>query len=181
MPASTMSELRKRFCEEYIIDLNGAAAYRRANGKAKDAAKAASQMLSFKEVQEYIYELRKGQQERTQVNADYVLMRLSEIDQMDAADIFDDQGALLPIREWPKVWRQYISGMDVAEMFEGSGDERKVIGVLRKIKWPDKLKNLELLGKHVDIQAWKERVEHDASDRLAEVIMSARRRERSSD
>ena len=52
------------------------------------------------------------------------------------------------------------------------------VGVLRKIKWPDKLKKLELLGKHVDVQAWKDRIELDASERLAETIMQARRRAR---
>ena len=32
------------------------------------------------------------------------------------------------------------------------GDD--IMTVVKKIKWPDKLRNLELLGKHVDIKAW---------------------------
>ncbi len=33
--------------------------------------------------------------------------------------------------------------------------------MLKKIKWPDKIKNLEMLGKHVAVQAFRERVTHD--------------------
>ncbi len=29
--------------------------------------------------------------------------------------------------------------------------------ILKKIKWPDKVKNLELLGKHVTVQAFNEK------------------------
>ena len=32
--------------------------------------------------------------------------------------------------------------------------------MLKKIKWPDKVKNLELLGKHVDVNAFKTVVEN---------------------
>jgi phage terminase small subunit len=65
---------------------------------------------------------------------------------MDVADILNDDGSLRPVKEWPKVWRQYISGFEISEMFDGRGDERQMVGLLKKIKWPDKLKNLELLG-----------------------------------
>jgi phage terminase small subunit len=79
---------------------------------------------------------------------------------MDVLDIMDDKMNLKAVKEWPKVWRQYLSGFEVAEMFEGRGEERDMVGILKKIKWPDKVKNLELLGKHVGVQAFKDRVEH---------------------
>ena len=58
-------------------------------------------------------------------------------------------GNMKAIRDWPKAWRTSISGLDVQDMI--SGDTESVI---KKIKGPDKLRNLELLGKHVDIKAW---------------------------
>lgn len=66
-----------------------------------------------------------------------------------------------PISTWPKLWRQYLAGFDVSELFEGSGSDREMIGLLKKIRWPDKLKNLELLGRHVDVKAWKDKVENE--------------------
>lgn len=35
--------------------------------------------------------------------------------------------------------------------------------LLKKIKWPDKVKNLELLGKHVSVQAFKEQMEQQVT------------------
>ena len=98
--------------------------------------------------------------EKFNVDAEYVLRRLVEIDKMDIADILNDNGGMLPVKEWPLVWRNFISGMDLAEMFDGTGSERERIGVLKKIKWPDKIRNLELLGKHVTVSAFKETHEH---------------------
>ncbi|GAB3287837.1 terminase small subunit [Parahaliea aestuarii] len=34
-------------------------------------------------------------------------------------------------------------------------------GLLKKIKWPDKLRNLELLGKHVAVGAFRETIDHN--------------------
>jgi len=148
-----------RFAEEYIKDLDGTAAAIRAGYKESGARYRASKLLAREDVQQAIAEALKARTERTQVDADYVLNRLVEIDKMDVIDILADDGNLKPVRDWPPVWRQYISGMDVSEIFEGHGDERDVAGVLKKIKWPDKVKNLELIGKHVDVQAWRERQE----------------------
>jgi len=78
-----------------------------------------------------------------------VLNRLVEIDSLDVLDILDNTGNVKAIREWPKAWRTSISGIDVQDMMSGDTDS-----ILKKIKWPDKLRNLELLGKHVDVKAW---------------------------
>lgn len=38
-------------------------------------------------------------------------------------------------------------------------DETTIENILKKIKWPDKVKNLELLGKHISVQAFKEQID----------------------
>jgi phage terminase small subunit len=86
-----------------------------------------------------------------------VLNRLIEIDQMDIIDILNDDGVVKPIGKWPKVWRQFLSGMDVTEL---KGKESEA-GFLKKIKWPDKLRNLELIGKHLGV--WSDKVTHKHS------------------
>lgn len=92
------------------------------------------------------------------VNAAYVLKRLVDIDRMDVLDIMNDEGSLLPVSEWPLIWRQFIQQFEIEEIFAGRGDERLNIGLLKKIKWPDKIRNLELLGKHIDVSAFKENI-----------------------
>lgn len=38
-----------------------------------------------------------------------------------------------------------------------------MVGILKKIKWPDKVKNLELLGRHVSVQAFKDNVKNEVT------------------
>jgi phage terminase small subunit len=97
---------------------------------------------------------------RFEVDASYVLERLVTIDKMDIIDVIDEDGRLRPVKEWPEVWRQFVGQFEVEEIFAGRGDERLNIGLLKKLKWPDKLRNLELLGKHVNVNAFKEVQEH---------------------
>lgn len=80
---------------------------------------------------------------------------------MDVLDILKDDMSLKPVSDWPSFWRRYLSGCDVAEMFESRGEEREMVGLLKKIKWPDKVENLELLGKRIDVMAFKEQATHE--------------------
>lgn len=154
--AQKLTHKQQAFVEEYLIDLNGTQAAIRAGYSKKTAGRTAAENLQKPVIQEEIQRLTAERSRRTKIDSDYVLMRLAEIDQMDAKDILDDNDNMLPISEWPKIWRQMISGLDVKEIYEGSGDERVTAGLLKKIKWPDKVKNIELIGKHVDVQAWRE-------------------------
>lgn len=152
---------QEAFCREYLVDLNATQAAIRA-GYSKNTAKATgSENLTKPDIAANIAEMKGKRMERAEINADYVLNRLIEIDEMDIADILDDQCGIKPVKEWPKAWRRTLSGMDVSELWEGSGDEREIAGLLKKIKWPDKLKNLELLGKHIEVNAFKEVVDHN--------------------
>jgi phage terminase small subunit len=112
--------------------------------------------LKNDEVDTYLAELMAKRSKKVKVDADYVLNRLVDIDQMDVLDILDEDGSIKDISRWPKVWRQFLSGIDVSELFEGKGNERKMIGIMKKIKWPDKVKNLEMIGKHIGVGAFKE-------------------------
>lgn len=158
------------FCDEYLIDLNATQAAIRAGYSAKTASSIGEQLLRKLEIQSVLQERMKERQERTRVNADYVLKRLAQIDEMDVADILNDDGSLKPVKEWPKVWRQYISGLEVSEMFVGGGEERQLIGLLKKIKWPDKLRNLELLGKHSHVGAFSETIQHQFVNEKGEPV-----------
>ncbi|AKF21591.1 hypothetical protein AZ006_000825 [Citrobacter freundii] len=140
------------------------------------AAVKASVMMRDERIQKRIAELMEERNKRLRVSADYVLLRLVEIDQMDVMDILNDDMSIKPVSEWPKVWRQYLTGFELADMFEGRGDEKELVGILKKIKWPDKVKNLELIGKHVDVNAFKERLEVSGTVTIADRMAKARRR-----
>ena len=166
------------FCEFYISDngLNGALAARRAGYSRASSGQTAYRLINDPLCQAYIAKLSKERKERLQVDSDYVLQRLYDMDQMDIVDILNDDMSLKPLSEWPKIWRQSLNGVEIADLFENEGDARKVMGVLKKIKWIDRLKNLELLGKHVEVGAFAERVIEEDAATLAKRLQAARQR-----
>lgn len=166
-----LTDKQARFVDEYLVDLNAAQAAIRAGYSEKAAKEQGSRLLTNANVQAAFKERSAARETRTQINADYVLQRLVQIDQLDVADILDSTGNFLPVLQWPKVWRQTLSGMDVQEMITGD-----VESVIRKIKWPDKLRNLELLGKHVTINAFRDQVQVEVTGSLADRMAKARER-----
>lgn len=158
-----LTDKQELFAREYLKDLNATQAAIRAGYSEKTAQEQSSRLLSNVMVQDRIAELKAERNEEVGIDAAYVLRRLVEIDQMDVLDIVRDDLSLKPVTDWPASWRRYISGFDLAEMFEYTGEDggKELAGILKKIKWPDKVKNLELLGKHVTVQAFKDNVKNE--------------------
>lgn len=150
---ANLTPKQQRFVEEYLIDLNATQAAIRAGYSEKTARDIGCENLAKPNIAKAIEEAQNKRTEQTQIDAAYVLKRLVEIDQMDVLDIMDDQMKIRPVNEWPKVWRQYVVNLENLELSDGEG-------CFKKIKWPDKVKNLELLGRHVSVGAFKDKVEH---------------------
>lgn len=167
---------QEAYCQEYIkAPENQTQAAINAGYSPTTAAKFASQNMRDERIQKRIAELMEERNKRLRVSADYVLLRLVEIDQMDVLDILNDDGGLKPISQWPKIWRTTLSGLDISTTITNF-DETTLENMLKKIKWPDKVKNLELIGKHVDVMAFKERLEVSGTVTIADRMAKARDR-----
>lgn len=164
---------KRLFCQYYVADcnLNASAAIVKAGYAKASAAQSANKFLNDPKCRAYIAKLMEERSERVKIDADYVLKRLTEIDQLDVLDILTDDGDLKNIRDWPQEWRRSISGVDITAVISGDMET-----VLKKIKWPDKLRNLELLGKHVDVGAFREQIVVDDTTSLAKALAKARAR-----
>ncbi|MCK6742139.1 terminase small subunit [Enterobacter cloacae] len=173
-----LTAMQEAYCQSYIkTPENQSQAAIDAGFSPNTAAVKASVMMRDERIQKRIAELMEERNKRNRVSADYVLMRLVEIDQMDVIDILDDEGGLKPISQWPKVWRTSLSAMDINRIrMAGKDDEDDIESTLQKIKWPDKVKNLELIGKHVDVNAFKERLEVSGTVTIADRMAKARDR-----
>jgi len=79
-----LTEKQKRFCEEYLIDLNATQSAIRAGYSAKNASRISIELLNKTHVSEYISELMKKQSERTQITSDSVLKELEKVAFSDA-------------------------------------------------------------------------------------------------
>jgi phage terminase small subunit len=149
MAKPKLTDKQEMFCLEYLIDLNATQAAIRAGYSENTAQRIGSENLSKPLIQSKIGQLKSFRSDSVAVDAKHVLKRLLEIDLLDVIDILACDGSMKQIKDWPKSWRISISGLDVQEMMAGD-----ITTVIKKIKWPDKLKNLELLGRHVDVKAW---------------------------
>ncbi|EIX9440672.1 terminase small subunit [Klebsiella pneumoniae] len=173
-----LTVMQEAYAQEYVkCPENQTQAAINAGFSQKSAHVKASTMMRDERIQKRIAELMEERNKRLRVSADYVLLRLVEIDQMDVIDILDDEGGLKPISQWPKVWRTSISAVDINRIrMAMKDDEEDIESTLQKIKWPDKVKNLELIGKHVDVNAFKERLEVSGTVTIADRMAAARRR-----
>lgn len=183
-----LTAMQEAYCQSYIKSPeNQTQAAIDAGFSPNTAHVKASVMMRDERIQKRIAELMEERNKRNRVSADYVLLRLVEIDQMDVLDILNDDGGMKPIAEWPKVWRTSLSAMDIATIKTTQASLQKENGeadlsvedvehILKKVKWPDKVKNLELIGKHVDVNAFKERLEVSGTVTIADKIAKARRR-----
>lgn len=155
MPSLTAKQ--QQFVAEYLIDLNATQAAIRAGYSAKTANRIGPELLTKPDVAAAVSAALQERSARTKIDADWVLTRLAEEAEADIADLYTEEGSLRPVHEWPPVWRKgLVAGIDVEEI----RDEGAVVGVVRKLKLSDRLKRIELIGKHVDVQAFKEQVEH---------------------
>ncbi|WP_094168747.1 terminase small subunit [Citrobacter braakii] len=171
-----LTAMQEAYCQSYIkTPENQTQAAINAGFSPNTAHVKASVMMRDERIQKRIAELMAERNKRLRVSADYVLLRLVEIDQMDVLDILNDDGTLKPIRQWPKIWRTTLSGFDLSSTIMNM-DETSIETILKKIKWPDKVKNLELIGKHVDVNAFKERLEVSGTVTIADRMAKARLR-----
>ena len=148
---------QQRFVEEYMVDLNATAAARRAGYSARTAEWQGPQLLGKTHVAAAISERKAERSERTKIDADWVLRTLAAEKTADLSAIFDDDHNLRPISEWPMVFRTgLVVGVESFEEYEGQGKDRRFVGMVRKVKLVDRTRHIELIGKHIDVQAFRE-------------------------
>lgn len=172
-PAPTPAEKPKKltakemaFCQEYIIDLNATQAAIRAGYSAKTAGVIGYENLQKPHIRAVIADLKTERNRQREWDAGKLYDRLGDQGDADIAELYGDDGCFLPVREWPILFRQgLVVGVKTKELWEYDEDGNRVkIGEVVEVKFEHRLKVQELLGKHVQVQAFREQVEHDLSD-----------------
>ena len=149
-----MTDAQKRFCDEYLIDLNATRSYKVAYPRCKKdetANAASSRMLRNVKVQEYISEKQKEIEKRTEVTQDMVIKELAKIAFLDIRKLYTENGQLKNVADIDSDTAGAISSLETLEEYEGYGDDREKIGDTQKVRLLDKTKALELLGRHLGI------------------------------
>jgi len=97
-----------------------------------------------------------------------VLQEIRSLAFVDIRKLYDSNGQLKAPHEIPADVARAVAGIEVDELFEGSGKERSQVGWTKKVKFYDKVRALELLGKNLKL--FTERMEHFGKVTLEDVI-----------
>lgn len=137
------------FCTHYAMYFNGAAAVRHAAINCEPTAQyeMAHFLLSKTEIQENIRWIRKELGElhfdlANQLLAQYNAMRLA-----DPTKIFDENGNLRPVDEWPEDCKLLLTGIEVEESTIGEGEAAIGMQRLKKVKLESRKSVIDSMSK----------------------------------
>lgn len=171
-----LTDKQKRFCEEYLIDLNATQAAIRAGYSPKTAEQTASRLLRNVKVQEYIAKRQKELSRSTEITQERVIKELALIAFSNNADYahvvekkmqVEADGALVDVldKDGKPVMYRTVEPVLTEELTE---EQKRALAVIKKgrdgleVKSCDKVKALELLGKHLGI--FTDKIEANVND-----------------
>ena len=134
-----------RFCEEYLIDLNGKQAAIRAGYAPKTAEVQASRLLSYAKVQSYIKVIKSQITNKAIMTAEKVLIELSRIGSSDLKNLVNAYGGLKSLQDLPEDVSRVVSEIQTEHIGEASMDGNMF---RTKIKFHPKTPALEHLAKY---------------------------------
>lgn len=159
-----MTDAQKRFCDEYLIDLNATRAYKVAYKRCKSDLTArtnGSKLLTNTNIQEYISKKQKEIEQRTEITQDMIIKELSAIAFSKASDyakvkktkkkvpVFNEEGDIVNYK------LKECIGVELTPTDELSDEQKRALSGIKEGKYGiqvdscDKVKALELLGKHL--------------------------------
>ena len=141
-----------RFVDEWLIDFNGKQAAIRAGYSAKTAEATAARLLRNVKVQAEISRRQKDLQKRTEISQDRVVKELARVAFADATDYAQVETRTVEKDDGTEVSYQRVTLKNTAEL---STEQRAAIAGIKQgangieVKLCDKIKALELLGRHI--------------------------------
>lgn len=148
---NSLTVKQEAFCQAYLRLGDKSAAYREAyncsNMKAETIHNKAYILSERGGVRARIQQLQKEAVERNKATLDEVLIVLADIIRFDPADMYDNEGALLPVHKMPKKVRVCIQSFEVVEIPGFNDDTPDTI--TKKVKHYDKLSSVDKLMKHL--------------------------------
>lgn len=156
-----VTDKQERFCEEYMIDLNATQAAIRAGYSPKTANEQAARLLVNVSVQDRLAQLQAEQSRRTGVSADRVVRELARIAFANASDLIDPETASVKL----DASRDDLAAIQSVKVKTFGED-----GLEHEVKLADKLKALDLLGRHLGMYSGASDSSSDQLEKARELL-----------
>lgn len=146
----SLNDKQQRFVDEYLIDLNATAAYRRAGYTAKgNAAEVnAARLLRNAQVVLAVKEAMKARETRTMITQDRVLQELARIAFFDIRKLYNEDGSMKLPHELDDDAAAVLSGVDISTSLVAGAEEPTSV-LTKKAKVFDKGAALTLAMRHL--------------------------------
>lgn len=165
-----LNSRQKRFCDEYLVDLNATQAAIRAGYSEKYAATNTTKLLNNTNIREYLHKRQNDRVERTEITQDMVLRELALIAFSDATDyariiekqVENEEGRTITYRTVEPVLTEELTK-----------EQRRALAVIKKgrdgfeVKTYSKTEALKLLGAHLGM--WDKKGEADMEEQQARI------------
>jgi len=138
-----MTERQKRFCEEYLLDLNATQAAVRAGYSPLSARQSSVENMSNPSIRARIDKVLAERSRRTGINADLVLEELGKLLRVNADDVINMDDATVK----PDAAREDTAAISSVKVKVIPTDDGNIVE--REVKLCDKLKAIELAGRHL--------------------------------
>lgn len=158
MATKGLTPKQRAFVDEYLKDFNATQAAIRAGYAKRAAGQTGNENLNKPEIKALIDASIEARSRRTLVTADRVLEQYARMAFFDLRTIYDSNGNLLPVSDWPdEAASAAIAGVDVVEVKEEDG----TYSLVKKVKLVDRRGALQDIAKHLGM--FMERIEHSGS------------------
>lgn len=167
--ASRLTPKQKRFVAELMVDENATQAAIRAGYSPKSAEVNGPRLCRNRRVKEAIDAARLELAKRTQLRQEDVIAELKRVAFADPRQAFDGDGNPIPIHKLPEDVARAIAGTEVrvedvpGRVLDDGGEVKaRAVASVKKWKWWDKPKALELAMRHLGML--RDKVEHAGKD-----------------
>ena len=176
MPGQNLTNRQQKFVSAYCVDLNATKAAIKAGYSEKTADSAGSRLLKNVKVWDEISKKMNKTLTKLDITAERVLAEIAKLAFYDPGNLLESDGSMKQIKDIDDITRMAVAGLEVTELFEGTGDEKQAYGLCKKIKLADKGQNLERLGRHLKLFVDKVEMNVSGELKLAERLAEARKR-----
>ncbi len=140
---------RKLFAERYLTNgRNGSEAAIYVGAPVANAGSQAYRWLQHPDVKALVEERTADVVEQAVLNTDRWAKEMAAIGHFDMGELYDDDGALIPVHKLPEHVRRGLGSVKIERRFEGKGEDRVEV-ITQEVKPCDKNAALANIGRHL--------------------------------